>query len=162
MMFDLPIRIVLVLALVMWSPAWCCCAIAAASADADEIGGTMCQSRWSVANQAKLSSGPAELRPCCLGRVKTLSETSSEGATDENESENQSPCRCNDRPDELTRLDTAAKITLPQLERVAMPMVAVDASMNEPSGVGLLTHRLAARPHAPPRTLFDQHCLLLV
>lgn len=140
-MHTTSIRILLAIAMVLWSPAWCCCAL---NAGAD---GTLGEPTCSVASLCvtRAPATPAE-RLCC--------------AADDAE---QSPCTCSDRPSELNRLDTAPKLTVPLLTQCVFAVQDVVAFEVDDRH----NPKVASRPcceimQPPSSSLFVQHCLLLI
>jgi hypothetical protein len=158
-MFDVPLRILLIIALVTWSPAWCCCALGAAALGDAEWGA--CSGRWSSMSSDR--EIVHELPTCCRTRIAAEADEASEsevsnGCCDDDNSR----CRCSDRPDELTRLDTAAKITLPTpgcIAAIAITMRKQVADVRSP----LFAWPAACHDGAPvaQRTLFALRCMLL-
>jgi hypothetical protein len=135
------LRFVLIFAMAIWSPAWCCCAVQAATARM--TGEATCD----ALQQCAMRSAPQQtVRSCCIDL-----------------GDSESPCRCHDRPNELNRLDTAPKLAAPVFERVAIkPIVVADTVHRDFTVRGFTDEaiRQASRPF--PRSLVAQHCLLLI
>jgi hypothetical protein len=163
----------LVMALVTWSPAWCCCAMGAAVDGEAEVA-AFCQGRWSgaVAGSESSSSSSvqasANLPPCCMARA--LDSAAPDRADEESDAEprgagccdDDSQCNCGERPNELTRLDTAGKVTMPTFERIEL--VGVVADIIRQARSPHITGYVDFHHHpvgAPSSTLFAQRCLLL-
>lgn len=166
-MLDLPLRILLVLALVTWSPAWCCCALHAAvngeAAQHGEVAGAFCQGRWGGGMDASREAAP-DLPPCCMARAvaeaqEAVHETIDSGCCDNEDS----PCNCGDRPDELTRLDTSGKVTMPVPQRIAMAIITIHPGEGDRAPLFTAwSHAQDHLTHAPSRTLLALGCLLLI
>jgi hypothetical protein len=142
------VHILLAFPLALWSPVMCCCAIKGAIGTVAGTGHAGCALETCCANQASVDE-PAS---CCAG-------------DDDNDSSNQlqtkdSNCRCHERVGDKVQLNTGGKIHVP----IAQLIVAhFDVQLEAPrlfqyaalSGAHL-------RAHPPPRTLVNQHCLLLM
>lgn len=137
---SIGIRIVLAIAMVAWSPAWCCCTIGAALSSE---GTSQCQ-----LNIQQDRDSEADTRPCCRARAQE---------------QDRSPCNCHERPSELQRLDTAAKVAAPKLD-LNLFVVVIPIAGHVPCDAAHAVTAGDDQPRHPPpfRTLFSQRCLLLI
>lgn len=131
------IRILLAMSMALWSPAWCCCALQAAAAT---ILDETCEVQLAA---GCCSRTPAAVRSCC--------------------EDEQTPCKCLERPNELNRLDTTTKLSVPKPGCETPAFVAFDASAQLPiQFAATIPITCCHTVHPPPQSLVVQHCLLLI